>query len=61
MQVYEPPDSRRIIPVRVADVPLEERRKAAGVAARHEVDPYEAVRIRMVAEEPGDLIAWVAP
>lgn len=55
------PYRRRIVPVRVADVPIAKRRQAARVAIRHEHDEYERLRIRLLAEHPGDLIAWVAP
>ena len=42
-------------------MPLEERRQAAHVAMRAETDPWERFRIRLLAEDPGELIAWVAP
>jgi len=61
LERYLPPDRRRIVPIRVADVPLAVRRKAATAAARGALNIEEAVEIRMLAEEPGDLIAWVAP
>ena len=54
------PSVRRCIPVRVADVPLEKRRAAARVATRMEADPMERRRILMLAEQPGNLIAWIA-
>ena len=54
------PSSRRCIPVRVADVPLEERRHAARVALKREPDPLERWKIIMLAEEPGELVAWIA-
>lgn len=55
------PSPRRIIPVRVADVPLPKRRHAASVAIKHEDDEIERLRIRLLAENPGNLIAWIAP
>jgi hypothetical protein len=55
-----PPDSRRIRPVRVADIPLPTRRSAAAACARIEPDPYEALKIKLFAEDPGDYVAWVA-
>lgn len=55
------PSPRRIIPVRVADVPIDKRRQAAHVAIKHEDDEYERLRIRLLAEHPGDLVAWIAP
>jgi len=51
--------AQRTHPVRVADVPLHVRRRAAAEAIRHERDLVEALKIRMLAEHPGDLIAWV--
>ena len=55
------PSPRRIIPVRVADVPITKRRYAAQSAIKHEHDEYERLRIRLLAEHPGDLVAWIAP
>lgn len=55
------PSPRRIIPVRVADVPIDLRRHAANVAIKREQDEYERLRIRLIAENPGDLVAWIAP
>lgn len=54
------PSSRRCVPVKVADVPLEERRDAAIVAIRREPDPVERARIWRLAEYPGELVAWIA-
>ena len=54
------PSRRRYVPVRVADVPLEKRRSAARVAIRQEPDPLERWKIIMLAEEPGELVAWIA-
>ena len=45
----------------VADVPLAKRRHAARQAIKAEHDPMERLRILMLAEAPGDLVAWVAP
>jgi hypothetical protein len=56
-----PPDKRRIVPVRLADVPVRRRRAAALRAAKHETDPFEVLEMRIIAEEPGDRIAWIAP
>lgn len=55
------PSRRRHVPVRIADVPLEKRRYAARLAIRWEDDPLERWRIIMLAEQPGNLVAWVAP
>lgn len=55
-----PPDSRRIKPVKLADVPKPDRMRAARKACRYEEDPWERLRILMLAEEPGDLVAWIA-
>ncbi len=55
------PSRRRCVPVRVADVPLERRRYAARLAIKREDDPLERWRIVMLAEDPGELVAWVAP
>jgi hypothetical protein len=55
------PSRRRCVPVRLADVPLEKRRHAARVAIKWEDDPLERWRIIMLAEQPGELVAWVAP
>lgn len=55
------PSPRRIITVRVADVPIDLRRHAANVAIKREQDEYERLRIRLIAENPGDLVAWIAP
>jgi len=51
--------AQRTRPVRVADVPLDVRRRAASEACRHEHDLMEALKIRRLAEHPGDLVAWV--
>ena len=58
--VSGPPDARRVKPVLVRDVPLEERRKAAREAARHESDLLTVLRIHRFAENPGSYVAWVA-
>ena len=55
------PSRRRYIPVRVADVPLPTRRKAARTAVKWEDDMMERWRIIMLAENPGELVAWIAP
>ena len=55
------PSRRRYIPVRVADVPLEKRRQAARLAVKREDDMLERWRIFLIAEDPGELIAWIAP
>ncbi|MCR4339217.1 MAG: hypothetical protein NUW01_04935 [Gemmatimonadaceae bacterium] len=55
------PSKRRHLPVRVADVPLEKRRHAARQAVKREPDPLERWAIFMLAEDPGELVAWVAP
>jgi hypothetical protein len=57
---YLPPDTRRIKPVRVADVPVSVRRRAASTAAKQEHSAQERLRLRMLAEDPGELIAWIA-
>lgn len=55
------PSRRRNKPVRLKDVPLPVRRRAARAAVRYEDDLLEKWRIIMLAEDPGDLVAWVAP
>ena len=55
-----PPDRRRTIPVRVADIPQPVRVKAARQAVKDEHDPDEALRIMLLAHDPGDLVAWIA-
>lgn len=55
------PSKRRHQPVRVADVPVEKRRRAAREVIRREDDPLEQLRILVLAENPGNLIAWIAP
>lgn len=54
------PSPRRCVPVKVADVPLEKRRHAARQAIKREPDPSERLRIIMLAEYPGELVAWIA-
>ena len=41
-------------------MPLEKRRHAARIAIRQEPDPLQRWRIIMLAEEPGELVAWIA-
>lgn len=57
-----PPDARRTVCVRVADVPLEQRvSRARSWLERFEEDPLERVRVMALAHDPGDLVAWIAP
>lgn len=57
---YYPPDTRRIKRVRVADVPHEVRIRAASEVCKQEHDVWVRLQVRMLAEDPGDLCAWVA-
>lgn len=47
--------------VYLRDLPLEERRAAAAKAIKNEDDPIQRLLIRLTAENPGNLKAWVAP
>ena len=61
MRQASPPDRRRIIPVRLVDVPLEVRLKGARVAKRAEVDPFERLRIDLAAHSPDpEFVGWIA-
>ena len=42
-------------------MPLPTRRKAARTAVKWEDDMMERWRIIMLAENPGELVAWIAP
>jgi hypothetical protein len=56
-----PPDARRCVPVRVADVPLEQRVEAVRTYSKDFVkDPGERLVLFDLAIDPGELIAWVA-
>jgi hypothetical protein len=57
-----PPDARRCLPVRVADVPLEERVDAIRKFSQDFIDdPAERLTLFDLALSPGKLVAWVAP
>lgn len=57
---YYPPDTRRLKRVKIADVPIDIRRHAAQRVCKEEHDAYQRLKVRMLAEDPGDLVAWIA-
>jgi hypothetical protein len=63
LSIVAPPDPRRCLPVRVADVPLEQRVEAVREFSHDFVDdPAERLALFDLAVSPRpDLIAWVAP
>jgi hypothetical protein len=57
-----PPDARRCVPVRVADVPLQQRVDAARQFAGDFLESAdERMALLGLALDPGELVAWVAP
>ncbi len=52
--------SRRIRPVRLTDIPVEERMKAAYQAMRHEDDMNARADIFLAALDPSDTVYYVA-
>ena len=46
--------------MRLADVPLEDRRAAAKRLMREESDLLMQIDIWRLAEKPGNLVAWIA-
>lgn len=55
------PSPRRTRRVLIRDVPLPVRRRAAWEAAMSTEDPLDKLRLRLLAEDPGDLAAYVKP
>jgi hypothetical protein len=56
------PSKRRTVPVRLIDVPLEQRLSGARLAVKWAADPDEAMDILRIALFPrADLVAWVKP
>lgn len=55
-----PPDRRRIIPVRLPEIPLERRLKAAEQCCRVETDPLERIAVMTCAHHPSDRTYYIA-
>lgn len=56
------PSSQRTRPVRLTDVPREQRLQAAHQVIRHEADPWERLRIMLLADNPPpSLVAYLRP
>lgn len=58
--MFEPSDVR-YVRVRIADVPLSERIRAAASVSRDEDDPRVRVKVFDLALDPGDLTAYIRP
>lgn len=57
---YYPPDSRRLKRVKLADVPRDVRVRAASEVCKQEHNAFERLKVRMLAEDPGETVAWIA-
>lgn len=55
-----PPDRRRTVPVRLTEIPLERRLKAAEKCIREETDELDRLEIMTCAWHPSDRVHWVA-
>ncbi len=54
------PSKRRWKPVRLADVPVKERRRAAKQVIAQETDARMCLEVFLLAEWPGNTTAWIA-
>lgn len=54
------PDRRRIVPVRLTEIPLDRRLRAAHEAIKTAADARERAEILLAAAHPSDRVYWVA-
>ena len=57
--IFTVPTSRRRVPVRLCDLPLDIRLRAATVACRNEEHPHERVLIKVAAVFPSATVYYV--
>lgn len=55
-----PPDRRRVVPVRLTEIPLERRLRAAERCLKDEHDPIGRIEIMTCAWHPSSTVHWIA-
>lgn len=60
MAVLRPPDRRRTVPVKLTDVALERRLKAAERCIKEESDALSRIEIMTCAWWPSETVYWIS-